>query len=38
VNQDRVRAMIENLVVDVPDVSTAPIFTDDYAPIETMPF
>jgi len=38
VNQNRVRAMIESLVVDVPDVSTAPIFTDDYAPIETMPF
>jgi hypothetical protein len=38
VNQGRVRAMIENLVVEVPDVSTAPIFTDDYAPIETMPF
>ncbi len=38
VSQDRLRAMVEHLVVDVPDVSTAPIFTDDYAPIETMPF
>ena len=38
VNQERMCAMIANLVVDMPDVSTAPIFTDDYAPIETMPF
>ncbi len=29
---------VEDLVDKTPDVSRAPIFTDDYAPIETMPF
>jgi spermidine synthase len=30
--------LVDDLLEDVPDVSTAPLFTDDYAPIETMPF
>ncbi len=30
--------MVDDLVVNLPDVSRAPVFTDDYAPIETMPF
>lgn len=29
---------VEDLVTHPPDVSSAPLFTDDYAPIETMPF
>jgi spermidine synthase len=33
-----VQQLVRNLVVELPDVSTAPLFTDDYAPIETMSF
>lgn len=32
------RTAVDDLVEDLPDVSAAPLFTDDYAPIETMPF
>jgi len=38
VKSDTLRAAVQDLVEDVPDVSAAPLFTDDYAPIETMPF
>lgn len=38
VKSPTVRAAVGDLVEDVPDVSSAPLFTDDYAPIETMPF
>jgi spermidine synthase len=34
----RLQQLVEDLVTDVPDVSAAPEFMDDYAPIETMPF
>jgi len=30
--------MLEDLLINLPDVSRAPIFSDDYAPIESMPF
>jgi spermidine synthase len=33
-----IQRMVEDLLTDVPDVSRAPVFTDDYAPIETMAF
>lgn len=32
------RHLVTELVETPPDVSSAPVFTDDYAPIETMPF
>ncbi|HYO24257.1 MAG TPA: fused MFS/spermidine synthase [Lacipirellulaceae bacterium] len=32
------QAMIGDLVATLPDMDDAPLFTDDYAPIETMPF
>ena len=38
IDQPRMSEMLQDLVVDPPDVSTAPVFTDDYAPIETMRF
>ena len=38
ITSDRLRQMIEDLLVDLPDTARAPIFSDDYAPIETMPF
>ncbi len=38
VDRGRVQRMVADLLVDVPDVSQSPVFTDDYAPIETMPF
>ena len=38
IDRNRMQAMVLDLVADVPDVSAAPLFTDDYAPIETMPF
>ncbi len=38
VKAQTLRAAVDDLVEDVPDVSAAPLFTDDYAPIETMPF
>lgn len=37
-DRERVARMVSDLVVDLPDVSAAPLFTDDYAPIETMSF
>ena len=38
VKKDQLRQMVQDLLVDLPDLSRAPVFTDDYAPIETMPF
>jgi len=38
VTGDRVRQMAGDLLVDLPDLRGAPLFSDDYAPIETMPF
>lgn len=32
------RQMVDDLVVTLGDLSAAPTFTDDFAPIETMPF
>ena len=34
----RWQRMVHDLVVTLPDLGDAPVFTDDYAPIETMPF
>jgi spermidine synthase len=34
----QVGQMVEDLLIDLPDVARSPIFSDDYAPIETMPF
>lgn len=33
-----VRRMVGDLLPNPPDVSHAPVFSDDYAPIDTMPF
>ena len=38
VTSDRMQRMVEDLLVDMPDMAQAPVFSDDYAPIETMPF
>jgi len=38
VTRDMVIRMVGDLVAPLPDMSRAPIFTDDYAPIETMRF
>lgn len=38
VGPDLLLEAVEDLVDKTPDVSLAPLFTDDYAPIETMPF
>lgn len=38
VDAARMEAMIRELVVDSPSNPDAPVFTDDYAPIETMSF
>jgi spermidine synthase len=38
VRGDQIQAMAADLLADVPLASGAVIFTDDYAPIETMPF
>jgi spermidine synthase len=38
VGRELVKRMVEDLVVTLPDFSEAALFTDDYAPIETMPF
>jgi len=38
VDQARVQQMIDDLVLTLPDMDDAALFTDDYAPIETMPF
>lgn len=33
-----VKQLVENLVEDLPDMSAAPLLTDDFAPLETMSF
>ena len=38
IGRAEIERMLDDLVVTLPDVSEAPIFTDDYAPIETMAF
>jgi spermidine synthase len=38
IQSGHLQRLVEDLVNDIPDVSDAPVFTDDYAPIETMPF
>jgi hypothetical protein len=38
VKNDALQRMVEDLRVDLPDSACAPVFSDDYAPIETMPF
>jgi spermidine synthase len=38
VTPDMVGEMLEDLIVTLPDLRDAPVLTDDYAPIETMPF
>jgi len=38
VGRDDMTRMVDDLLVTLPDTSRAPVFTDDYAPIETMPF
>jgi len=38
VKRDDMQRMVADLLVSLPDTSQAPIFTDDYAPIESMPF
>jgi spermidine synthase len=34
----RMQTMVQDLLHELPDLTGAPLFTDDYAPIETMPF
>jgi hypothetical protein len=38
VTSDRLQQMAQDLLADLPDTASAPIFSDDYAPIETMSF
>ena len=38
VTRSEMKRMVGDLLVNSPDVSDAPIFTDDYCPIDTMPF
>jgi spermidine synthase len=38
VQRERLRYAVSDLIVDVPDTTKATLFTDDYAPIETMSF
>lgn len=38
VTQPLLKQLVENLVEDLPDMSAAPLLTDDFAPIETMSF
>jgi len=38
VTSDRLQEMVGDLLVNLPAVVRAPVFSDDYAPIETMPF
>jgi spermidine synthase len=38
VGHERLLRLVEDLVEILPDVSRAPLFTDDFAPIETMSF
>lgn len=35
---DSIQAMIDDLVIDRPDTTGSPLFTDDHSPIETMSF
>ena len=38
VENETIERAVRDLLVDVPDTSAAPLFTDDYSPIDTMPF
>jgi spermidine synthase len=38
VKTEQLQRMVEDLLVELPDMACTPVFTDDYAPIETMPF
>jgi spermidine synthase len=38
VGSDRMQQLVDDLLVDLPDMAGAPLFSDDYAPIETMAF
>lgn len=38
ITAERMQKMARDLVVELPPLADAPVFTDDYAPIETMPF
>ncbi len=38
IDSHRMQGMVADLLADLPDVSQAPVFTDDYAPIEMMSF
>lgn len=38
VKNDQLQKIVEDLLVDLPDTTRVPIFSDDYAPIDTMPF
>jgi hypothetical protein len=38
VDRPQVEAMIRDLLKTLPDMQAAAVFTDDYAPIETMSF
>jgi spermidine synthase len=38
VTRGDMQRMVADLLVRIPDTSRAPVFTDDFAPIETMPF
>jgi spermidine synthase len=38
IDRTQVETMIDDLLITPPNVENAPVFTDDYAPIETMSF
>jgi spermidine synthase len=38
VDRPRMDAMLDDLIITLPNLGDAPVFTDDFAPIETMPF
>jgi hypothetical protein len=38
VGRSEVGRFVDDLIVTLPDMKGATMFTDDYAPIETMPF
>lgn len=38
ITQPMVEQMLDDQIVTLPDLGDAPMFTDDFAPIETMPF
>ena len=38
VKTEQLQRMVEDLLVEMPDMASTPVFSDDYAPIETMPF